>query len=189
MPTNFDTLVAVPNTGTGAVVLTWKLPKLPVITLKVIRENDDNEDETLLATSTGSDFAGSTYTDTPGSPGQYRYKLLLATGLDVLESNPVNVSTLDSVLLTATTSGKQVNLSWGTGVGDVVESVVQRSKNAGVSFQSIRSVPGRVGTTFTETLSSGTSYQYRVRVVLPPATCDAVGQAPILVTNTVTVSV
>jgi hypothetical protein len=182
---DFETLSASVNLVSGAVTLKWVLPDVAT-TVSVIRSDFYNDNESTIATHAGN-FPGSTYSDTPATRGQYRYKLVIVRAHDgiTLESNSVGASTIAAVVLTRVVSGNTVSLSWIVGSGDVVSSTVQRSIDGGLHWVDIRHINGRLGTTFSETLSGAGSFLYRVEVVLPPASCDAVGQHPIVVSNTV----
>lgn len=190
---DFDTLSAVVNLGAGSVKLDWSLAHFSeadgaiIVSTTIKRSAFGSETESIIATTAGN-FAGSTYTDTPATRGQYRYKLVVVIGTapDTIlkESNNVAVSTITAVVLTSVVSGNTVTLSWTTGSGPVVLSTVQRSANGGVNWVDVRHINGALGNTFTETLSNLGDYLYRVLVVLPPAACDAPGQTPTLFSNT-----
>lgn len=189
---DFDTLRAVANTGAGTVVLTWDLTHFTdvdgktIVSVTVIRSPFNSEAETVIA-STAGNYPGSTYTDTVPTPGQYRYKLRVVVGTapdtTTKESNNVSVSTLAFVVLTSSFVGNQVFLSWTVGSGAIVSSTVQRSIDGGVHWFDVRHLNGSLGTTFSETVTDPDNTSYRVLVVLPPASCDAPGQNPILTSN------
>ena len=111
MATDFDTLNGSVNTGTGVVTLTWSLAGLSavqgktIISVAIQRSLAGQSAFVTLATSTGVDFAGSTYADTPGAVGEYIYRLIATVGLTVEAKELPPVSVLFSNVVTLVVVG------------------------------------------------------------------------------------
>jgi hypothetical protein len=182
MGADFGSLTGTVNTGAGTVTLTWDSPhqgnvnESTIVKVEVLRSLFGYENFAVIATSTGVDFTGKTYTDTVPSVGQYSYKVRYTVGVAphtvTLESNVTSASTDTAVVLSGSVSGKQVTLTWDQSAGNYDDVIVQRSADGGVTYQTVRKVDG-ASTSFVEELSASGTYKYRLQVsVEEPETLD-----------------
>jgi len=189
----------------GTVVLTWSLHSISAVNGKTIVSNVVQRSPTgveswaTLATSTGADFAGATYTDTLPAEGDYQYRLILTVGIaphiTVLHSNIISANLVTSVTLTGSVSGAVVSLDWGGDgnavgyTGEVESATVERSAD-GVHYFPVRNRGGRLSSSYSETLSQPGTYLYRVKVFFEnPELPDALGVDQVLTSNVVSLTV
>src|ERR1044071_5637422 len=193
----------------GNVVLTWVLPLNQLVGITQIAIQRANFGDTAFTQiGTSSDTTG-TFTDTAPEAGEYSYRLAVTVtrgGVDnagtVEYSNQVDLSTNDSLVLSATTSTPTgpnsgpanqtlVTFSWAlgdAGANDDVESLeVQVSLNGG-PYRHLKTLNQFQAATFQEQFPNGLgSVSFKAIASLPSATPPY--NAPVLVTsNVVTVT-
>jgi len=190
----------------ASIVLRWSLAHLSEVNGKTVVSNTVQRSPTgveqwvTLATSTGADFAGATYTDLVPAEGDFQYRLVLIVGIAphtvTLHSNIISANFVTAVTLTGSVSGSVVSLDWGGAgnavgyVGEVESATVERSADAGVTYFPVRTLSGRLASAYSESLSQPGTYLYRVKVSFEnPETPDAIGRDQVLTSNVVSLTV
>jgi hypothetical protein len=189
----------------GTVVLTWNLHGISAVNGKTVVSNVVQRSPTgveqwaTLATSTGTDFAGATYTDQLPAEGDYQYRLILTVGIapniTVLHSNIISANLVTSVTLTGSVNGAVVSLDWGGAgnavgyTGEVESATVERSADGGAHYFPVRNRGGRLSSSYVETLSQPGTYLYRVKVSFEnPELPDALGVDQVITSNVVSIT-
>ncbi|HZS74510.1 MAG TPA: fibronectin type III domain-containing protein [Candidatus Nitrosotalea sp.] len=178
-----------PPTGLGAtadsssqITLNWNAPSnnggSPITGYKIERSTNGGSTWSNIMSNTGS--TATTYSDTGlASSTIYTYRVSAINSVGT--SSPSNIaSATTSVAVTApqpptnlsatTTSSSQINLSWtapaNNGGSAITGYQIERSTDAGSTWNTISSNTGSAATTFSDTgLAQNTSYTYRVSAI------------------------
>lgn len=149
-------------TGTAkSVVLKWSGIDATATTVTVQRSPDG-----VTWTSFAVSKSAVGYTDTSVSPGAaYFYRVMVKGPASSIASKSMTVkAALATPTATVTISGSTATLKWSDTNPSSVSYQVYRSKD-GVSFALVKSVAAGAAKSFSESISSGSTFTYRVRAV------------------------